>query len=299
MTNQIDRNIYEQQFQQQYQFSTLFSSPRDSSDDDDANRPHKCSICTRGFVRQEHLNRHMRTHTGERPFICKTCQKRFSRSDELTRHEKTHAKPFKRKDQQHIHHHHRKSRIPLVAFRNTNQYQSASSNTTTLNVNSNGNNTATTASSPLNNTFPYNNNIIFTESTTFINSITNSQPYVCPLNNGCKKTFKCSGHLARHIGTCTSKKQKSGGDPLTTSNNNKNADNTLLVNNSENDSPSVLEETSVIQISPIPTDNDQLPGECTWTPDNKNKVSFLVNPSLHDASSPDRTDRTGRILPLP
>ncbi|CAG8653622.1 11359_t:CDS:1 [Ambispora gerdemannii] len=174
MSNQIDRNIYEQQYQH-VSLSTLFSNLRDSSDNNDVNRPYRCTICTRGFIRQEHLNRHMRTHTGERPFICKTCQKRFSRSDALTRHKKTHAQQFKRKDQQHIHHH------------------------------SNGNNTATTTSSSLgnNNTPAY--TIIFTESTTFINSITNSQPYACPLNNGCKKTFKYSGHLVRHISTCTSK----------------------------------------------------------------------------------------------
>ncbi|CAG8616345.1 11048_t:CDS:2, partial [Ambispora gerdemannii] len=162
MSNQIDRNVYEQQYQH-VSLSTLFSNLRDSSDDDDV-RPHRCSICTRGFVRQEHLNRHMRTHT------------------------------------------------------------------------------------------------------------------------------------ARHIGTCTSKKLKSGGGDTSsiTSNNNKNAD-TLLVNNSENKSPSALEEASVSRLP-------EISGECKeqlWTPNNKNDVSFLLIPSLFDAASASRTDRTGRILPKP
>jgi len=45
-----------------------------------------CSICGRGFGKQEHLVRHMRIHTRERPYPCPSCHKSFSRRDVLTRH---------------------------------------------------------------------------------------------------------------------------------------------------------------------------------------------------------------------
>ncbi|GAV47627.1 hypothetical protein ZYGR_0H04730 [Zygosaccharomyces rouxii] len=58
----------------------------------DKPRPFLCSICTRGFVRQEHLKRHQRSHTNEKPFLCVFCGRCFARRDLVLRHQhKLHA----------------------------------------------------------------------------------------------------------------------------------------------------------------------------------------------------------------
>lgn len=53
----------------------------------DKPRPFLCPICTRGFVRQEHLKRHQRSHTRERPFLCILCGRCFARKDLVIRHQ--------------------------------------------------------------------------------------------------------------------------------------------------------------------------------------------------------------------
>lgn len=53
-------------------------------------RPALCTICGFRFVRQDHLEVHMRRHTGERPFKCQFCEKGFPRSTDLNVHERYH-----------------------------------------------------------------------------------------------------------------------------------------------------------------------------------------------------------------
>lgn len=50
-------------------------------------RPFVCHICTRAFIRQEHLKRHIRSHTNEKPFLCIFCGRCFARRDLVLRHQ--------------------------------------------------------------------------------------------------------------------------------------------------------------------------------------------------------------------
>ena len=61
-------------------------------------RPHKCSVCERGFKTLASLHNHVNTHTGTKPHKCKYCEATFTTSGELVRHVRyrhTHEKPHK------------------------------------------------------------------------------------------------------------------------------------------------------------------------------------------------------------
>ncbi|KAL3479735.1 hypothetical protein BJX99DRAFT_60528 [Aspergillus californicus] len=49
--------------------------------------------CDKSFLRKEHLNRHLATHTNSRPHKCFICGRSFSRSDTLNRHVLQHNVP--------------------------------------------------------------------------------------------------------------------------------------------------------------------------------------------------------------
>lgn len=43
-------------------------------------RPHKCSVCERGFKTLASLQNHVNTHTGTKPHHCKFCDSAFTTS---------------------------------------------------------------------------------------------------------------------------------------------------------------------------------------------------------------------------
>ena len=65
-------------------------------DDNDSDKPHKCSYCNKGFKKPANLRRHILTHTGERNFSCDACGKSFSTSQALRLHLRVHTgdKPY-------------------------------------------------------------------------------------------------------------------------------------------------------------------------------------------------------------
>ena len=73
-------------------FTNTSTSNKKNSNVVNKSRPFICSVCTRAFIRQEHLKRHMRSHTNEKPFLCIFCGRCFARRDLVLRHQqKLHA----------------------------------------------------------------------------------------------------------------------------------------------------------------------------------------------------------------
>lgn len=58
---------------------------------------HICSYCGKIFTQNNHLQQHVRIHTGERPYVCHLCNTAFHQQGSLSVHYRIHTgeRPFK------------------------------------------------------------------------------------------------------------------------------------------------------------------------------------------------------------
>ncbi|XP_022128728.2 zinc finger protein 271 isoform X2 [Pieris rapae] len=54
-------------------------------------KPYACTTCQKTFWRKEHLDNHVRTHTGETPYRCQYCAKTFTRKEHMVNHVRKHT----------------------------------------------------------------------------------------------------------------------------------------------------------------------------------------------------------------
>lgn len=56
-------------------------------------KPFACHMCEKAFTRKQHLDRHIKMHTGEleRTYKCHVCEKMFFRSHHRDKHLKSHG----------------------------------------------------------------------------------------------------------------------------------------------------------------------------------------------------------------
>uniref|UniRef100_A0A6A7FXI4 Zinc finger protein 501-like n=2 Tax=Hirondellea gigas TaxID=1518452 RepID=A0A6A7FXI4_9CRUS len=66
------------------------------NDDDEENKPYKCTVCGKGFKLRSGLQQHERTHSSDRPYVCPDCGKLFRQPTHLQQHTRIHTgeKPY-------------------------------------------------------------------------------------------------------------------------------------------------------------------------------------------------------------
>ena len=65
-------------------------------EEDEENKPFKCSVCSKGFKLRSGLQQHERTHSSDRPYVCPDCGKLFRQPTHLQQHMRIHTgeKPY-------------------------------------------------------------------------------------------------------------------------------------------------------------------------------------------------------------